>query len=193
MMTQRNMPSKKIITHIKGLLNVEYEPQVGRPKLAPMQQIEDAWLAIDKGVIVDFGTMSEWPGISDWTDLEVIDASGRYVLPAWCDSHTHIVYAGNRVGEFVDRINGLSYADIAAKGGGILNSARQLRLASETELFESAMSRLHKCMENGTGAIEIKSGYGLNLEAELKMLRVIQKMKEQAPIPVVATFLCAHA
>lgn len=188
------MANKKIITHIKALLNVEESTvSQGRPQVREMQQIENAWLAIEDGIIVDFGAMSDWPGISDWTNLEVVDATGRYVLPAWCDSHTHIVYAGNRVSEFVDRIHGLTYADIAAKGGGILNSARQLQAASETELFESAMMRLHQCMAHGTGAIEIKSGYGLHLEAEMKMLRVIRKMKEEAPIPVVATFLCAHA
>lgn len=188
------MPSKKIITHIKGLLNVEHEVKLtGRPETVAMKQIEDAWLAIENGIIVDFGSMSEWPGISDWTQLEVIDATGKYVLPAWCDSHTHIVYAGNRVSEFVDRIHGLSYAEIAAKGGGILNSARQLQKADASELFESAMMRLQKCVEYGTGAIEIKSGYGLNLESELKMLHVIRRIKEEAPIPVKATFLCAHA
>jgi imidazolonepropionase len=188
------MPARKIITHIKSLLNVDESPSpIGRPAIKGLNQIENAWLAIEDGLIVDFGSMSEWPGISDWSNLEVIDATGRYVLPAWCDSHTHIVYAGNRVSEFIDRIHGLSYAEIASRGGGILNSARQLRSTSEDELFESSYARLMKCVEYGTGAIEIKSGYGLSLDAELKMLRVIRRLKNSSPIPVVSTFLCAHA
>lgn len=124
---------------------------------------------------------------------EVIDAKGKIVLPMWCDSHTHIVYAGNRVQEFVDRINGLSYEEIANRGGGILNSAEKLQTISEDELYEQSKKRLHNVIKLGTGAIEIKSGYGLTVEAELKMLRVIKRLKKEFPIKVKATLLAAHA
>lgn len=153
----------------------------------------NAWLAVEDGKVAAYGSMDDWPGISDWADLEVIDASGKIVLPAWCDSHTHLVYAGNREQEFVDRINGLTYEEIAARGGGILNSAAKLQEASEDELFEAAMSRLKEVISKGTGAIEIKSGYGLTLDAELKMLRVARRIGEEGGIPVKTTFLGAHA
>lgn len=153
----------------------------------PLQQ--DAYLLIENDRIAAFGPMSECPERAD----EVMDASGRLVLPSWCDSHTHIVFAATREEEFVDRIRGLSYEEIAARGGGILNSARKLQLASEDELFEGAWGRLQEVIRMGTGAIEVKSGYGLTLESELKMLRVVRRLKEQAPIPVKATFLGAHA
>ena len=151
--------------------------------------IPDAYLLAENGRIKAFGPMSECPERAD----EVIDATDRLVLPAWCDSHTHIVFAATREEEFVDRIRGLSYEEIAERGGGILNSARKLQSASEEELFEGAWGRLEEVMSTGTGAIEVKSGYGLTLESELKMLRVIRKLKEKAPIPVKATFLGAHA
>jgi imidazolonepropionase len=155
--------------------------------------INNAWLAIEEDKIADFGEMKDFPGISDWTNLQVIDATNKLVLPSWCDSHTHIVYAGSRENEFVDRINGLTYEEIAKRGGGILNSAKKLQGTGEDELFESAMKRIHEVILLGTGAIEIKSGYGLSVEAELKMLRVIKRIKEKAPVPVKATFLGAHA
>lgn len=155
--------------------------------------INDAWLALEDGVIVDYGTMAEWPGISDWRNLEVIEADGRMVLPAWCDSHTHIVYAGSRVGEFVDRIHGLTYEEIAARGGGILNSAGLLKDTPEEVLVESALQRLNHIQALGTGAVEIKSGYGLSLESELKMLRVIDTLRKHSPLTIKATFLGAHA
>ncbi len=155
--------------------------------------IYDAWLAIDDGVIAEFGPMAEWPGILDWTNLEVIDATDKLVFPAWCDSHTHIVYDGTRETEFVDRINGLTYEEIAKRGGGILNSAKRLQNASEDSLVEQALGRLDEIMKLGTGAVEIKSGYGLSLEAELKMLRVIKKLKELSPLTIKSTFLGAHA
>jgi imidazolonepropionase len=155
--------------------------------------LENAWLAIEDGIIVEFGKMEDWPGIIDWRDLEVIDASGKFVLPAWCDSHTHVVFAGNRVGEFVDRINGLTYEEIAARGGGILNSAKRLRETSKEELFESAWRRLDDMMAMGTGAVEIKSGYGLTLESEIKMLEVIRELSDKHPLEIKATFLGAHA
>lgn len=155
--------------------------------------LHDAWLAAEDGIVVDFGTMNNWPGISDWSGLEVYDANEGIVLPTWCDSHTHLVYAGSREGEFVDRIRGLSYEDIAARGGGILNSAAKLALASENELFASALKRMQEVVRLGTGAIEIKSGYGLSLESELKMLRVIRRLRDTSIIPVKATLLAAHA
>lgn len=161
--------------------------------MALLPCINDAWLAIEDDKIVDFGKMENWPGISDWSDLEVIDASGKLVFPSWCDSHTHIVYAGTREGEFVDRINGLTYEKIAQRGGGILNSAKKLQQASEEELLQSALNRLDEIKLMGTGAVEIKSGYGLTVKDELKMLRMIKKLKASTPLTIKATFLGAHA
>ena len=137
--------------------------------------------------------MADWPGVTDWNDLTVIDATGRLVLPGWCDPHTHVVFAAPREEEFVDKIRGLSYQDIAARGGGILNSARALRLMSEEALFEQASSRLHDMMRQGTVAVEIKSGYGLSAESEWKMLRVVKRLKETLPLHIKATLLAAHA
>lgn len=161
--------------------------------LKELPSITNAYVAKEDGVIIDYGSMSDWQGLLDWRGVEVIDAEGCMVLPAFCDSHTHLVFAETRESEFVDRINGLSYEEIAAKGGGILNSAQKLADKNEDELFENAWERLQQAMSFGTGAIEIKSGYGLSLEAELKMLRVIKKLKENAPIAIKATFLGAHA
>lgn len=158
-------------------------------EMAEIPSIPHAYLLAEHGRIKAFGPMSECPERAD----EVIDATDRLVLPAWCDSHTHIVFAATREEEFVDRIRGLSYEEIAERGGGILNSARKLQNAPEEELFEGAWSRLEEVMSMGTGAIEVKSGYGLTLESELKMLRVIRTLKEKSPIPVKATFLGAHA
>jgi len=158
-----------------------------------LPMLENAFLAMEDGVIVDYGSMEEWGGITDWRDVEIIDAEGKYVLPAFCDSHTHLVFAKSREEEFVDRINGLSYEEIAIKGGGILNSARRLAELSEDELYSEAKKRLDRVMSYGTGAIEIKSGYGLSVEAELKMLRVVKRLKETSPIAIKATFLGAHA
>jgi imidazolonepropionase len=187
--------SKVLIKNIKGL--VQYGEDLPKyRKGAEMKQLpilENAYLAIEDGVIVAYGPMSEWGGITDWRDLRVIDADGRFVLPAYCDSHTHTVFAKSREEEFVDRINGLSYEDIAKRGGGILNSARKLTDMSEDELFESAFDRIQQLKEYGTGALEIKSGYGLSVDAELKMLRVIKRLKKEAGIAIKATFLGAHA
>lgn len=158
-----------------------------------LECINNAWLALEDDKIVGFGKMDDWEGITDWTNLTIIDASEKIVMPCYCDSHTHIVYAGSREGEFVDRINGLTYEQIFERGGGILNSSKKLREASEEELIESALKRLNEIMMQGTGAVEIKSGYGLSLEAELKMLRVIRKLKELTPLTIKATFLGAHA
>ena len=157
--------------------------------MAMLPSISDAYLLTENGRIAAFGPMSECPERVD----EVLDASGRLVMPSWCDSHTHLVFAATREEEFVDRIRGLSYEEIAERGGGILNSARKLQAMSENELFEQAWARLQQVMGYGTGAIEIKSGYGLTLESELTMLRVVRRLKERSPIPIKATFLGAHA
>jgi imidazolonepropionase len=152
--------------------------------------IQNAWLLVENGSIHSFGYMSSLP---ETHAEKTIDASGRLVLPAWVDSHTHLVFAAPRDGEFVDRIRGLSYEEIARRGGGILNSARRLNEMDESELYDQSLARLHRVMGQGTGAIEIKSGYGLCLEGELKMLRVIRRLRENSPIPIKASFLAAHA
>ncbi|MEY3835809.1 MAG: Imidazolonepropionase [Bacteroidota bacterium] len=155
--------------------------------------IENAWLAVEDGVIAAFGSMNDFDGIEDWRDLTVIDAAGKYVLPGWCDSHTHAVFAASRAEEFVDRLNGLTYEQIAQRGGGILNSAKKLSLMSEEELFLAAFERLNQMMHSGTVAVEIKSGYGLDEENELKMLRVIKRLKAEHPLVIKSTFLALHA
>ena len=156
--------------------------------------IENAFLALENGsTVIAYGPMSEWEGIDDWRDLEVIDAEGCFVLPSFCDSHTHTVFAKSRESEFVDRINGLSYEEIALKGGGILNSANKLADCTEEELFEMAAKRIKKMISLGTGSLEIKSGYGLSVESELKILKVIKRLKEAMPIEIRSTFLGAHA
>ncbi len=187
--------SKILIKNIKGLVQYGEDMPIARVgrDMQYLPILENAYLAIEDNVIVAYGSMNEWEGITDWRNVEVIDADGKYVLPAFCDSHTHIVFAKSREEEFVDRIKGLTYEEIALKGGGILNSARRLAEKSEDELFEEALIRVRKVMATGTGAIEIKSGYGLSVEAELKMLRVIKRLKEALPIAVKATFLGAHA
>ena len=158
-------------------------------EMADLQTIDNAWMLVDDGRIEAFGEVDSMPSIEG----EVVDAEGGYVFPSFCDSHTHIVYAGSREGEFVDKIRGLSYAEIARRGGGILNSADRLHELSEDELYEQAMRRVREIVRKGTGAVEIKSGYGLNTADELKMLRVIRRIKQTAPLKVVATFLGAHA
>lgn len=186
---------KVLIKNIKALVQTGDELPKFR-KGADMKNlpfIEDAYIAKEDGVIVDYGPMSEWQGIIDWRDVEIIDAEGKYVLPAFVDSHTHLVFAKSREEEFVDRLNGLSYEEIALRGGGILNSARRLAEMSEDELFEQALKRLEMVQSFGTGSIEIKSGYGLSVDAELKMLRVIKRLKEASPMKIKATFLGAHA
>lgn len=186
---------KILIKNIKGLVQCgEDLPQLRKGEgMKELPVIENAFLAMEDREIVAYGPMSEWGGITDWRDLEVIDADGRFVLPAFCDSHTHTVFAKSREEEFVDRINGLSYEEIAFRGGGILNSARRLAEMSEEDLFEASQKRIERLMSYGTGALEIKSGYGLSVEAELKMLRVIKRLKEACPIVIKATFLGAHA
>jgi len=161
-------------------------------QLSELPLVHDAYLIVENDRIAGFGPMEELHYAPQQFQT-TLDATGRLVMPCWCDSHTHLVFAGSREAEFVDKINGLSYAEIAAKGGGILNSARQVQAASEDDLFRTAWSRLQEIISLGTGAVEIKSGYGLSLEGELKMLRVIQRLKQAAPIPVKATFLGAHS
>jgi len=187
--------SRILIKNIQSLLGVydDAPAKLSGKAMNELPSIDNAWLAIEDGLIVDYGTMADWPGISDWRGLEVIEADGRFVLPTWCDSHTHTVYAGSRVGEFVDRIHGLTYEQIAARGGGILNSAALLAVTDEEVLVESALKRLNEMQAMGTGAVEIKSGYGLTLDSELKMLRVIDRLKQVSPLTIKATFLGAHA
>jgi imidazolonepropionase len=187
--------SKILIKNIKSLLQAGEDFPVFRAgaEMKQLPSIEDAFLAIEDGVIIAYGPMAEWGGITDWRDLEVIDADGCYVLPAFCDSHTHTVFAASREEEFVDRINGLTYEEIALKGGGILNSARKLADMEEEQLFADAMVRIERMKSYGTGAVEIKSGYGLSVDAELKMLRVIKRLKSESGIAIKATFLGAHA
>ncbi|MEY3236176.1 MAG: hypothetical protein RI883_277 [Bacteroidota bacterium] len=186
---------KLLIKNIKGLVQVgENIPKMIKGlEMKNLPILENAFLALEDGEIIAYGLMEDWEGIDDWRDLEIIDASGKYVLPAFCDSHTHVVFAKSREEEFVDRINGLSYEEIALKGGGILNSARRLNEMSEDDLFDQAKVRIEKMKSYGTGAIEIKSGYGLSVEGELKMLRVIKRLKEECDIAIKATFLGAHA
>ena len=166
---------------------------VAGKEMASINTIKDAFVEIEEGLITSFGSMEDWAGIEDWNNTEIIDAEGGMVFPTYCDSHTHLVFAASREGEFVDRINGLSYAEIAQRGGGILNSAEKLQNATEDELYEDALIRLNELVKMGTGAIEIKSGYGLTFDAELKMLRVIKRLKDNTDVTIKATFLGAHA
>jgi len=182
-----------LILNIKGLVNVRSENNLLRGiELRELPIIENAFLLIEDGNITKWGLMENLKQELPVLPNHQIDASGQFVMPTWCDSHTHLVFAGSRENEFVDKINGLTYADIAAKGGGILNSANKLQQASEDELFNAAWERLNACAKLGTGAVEIKSGYGLTKEAELKMLRVIKKLKEKSNLTIKSTFLGAH-
>lgn len=164
--------------------------KVSGSQMKELPKLQDAWLLLEDDVIHSFGQMSEIP---DLKDLKTLDCSGKIVLPSWCDSHTHLVYAGNREQEFVDRINGLSYQEIAASGGGIINSAKKLQATSQEELFVQSEKRLQEVIQQGTGAIEIKSGYGLTTESEMKMLRVARELGAKYNIAVKTTFLGAHA
>lgn len=183
---------RTLIIHIKTLLQVR-EPgmdKVSGAAMADLPYLEEAFLLIENDIISDFGLMRDCPALED---AMIIDAQHGTLLPSWIDSHTHLVYAGNRVQEFVDRINGLSYAEIAQRGGGILNSAARLNAMEEDQLYHESAVRLEEIIRQGTGAVEIKSGYGLTVEGELKMLRVIQRLRENYPITIKATFLGAHA
>lgn len=181
-----------LFKNIKELIQVRNNPVtfLSGKDMNKLPTIKNAFLVIKDGLISDFGTMENCP---KHNFSKVIDATGKMILPSWCDSHTHIVYAGNRENEFVDKIKGLSYQDIANKGGGILNSAKKLQETSEDDLYNQSKSRLDEVIKLGTGAIEIKSGYGLTVESELKILKVIKRLKENYPLPIKATFLGAHA
>jgi len=182
-----------LITNIKALCGIRNESRYLRGKeMAELPSIEKAYLEINGDRIAGFGSMEELSA-DRLASEELLDATGQFVLPAWCDSHTHLVYAGSREMEFVDKIKGLSYAEIAQKGGGILRSAALLRETSEDELFEQAWKRLQQIQALGTGAVEIKSGYGLSVDGELKMLRVVKRLKNKSRMNIKATFLGAHA
>jgi imidazolonepropionase len=183
---------KILIINIKELIQVRENGiiKVSGAQMNELPTIKNAFLLIENNIISNYGEMKNCPSISV---NSTIDAMGKMVLPAWCDSHTHIVYSGNREQEFVDRINGMTYEEIANRGGGILNSAKKLNETSEEELYNQSKIRLEEIMKMGTGAVEIKTGYGLSVSGELKMLRVIQKLKENYPIEIKATFLGAHA
>ena len=179
-----------LIKNIKSLLQTQsLEKALRGNALSAMKSIENAWVLIEGKKIKDFGTMDTYPEL----EVETIDASGKMVLPTWCDSHTHLVFATSREEEFEMRLKGKSYEEIAMAGGGIVNSAKKLQNTSEDNLFDSAWKRLMAVIKMGTGAIEIKSGYGLSVEGELKMLRVINRLKEKSPIPIKANFLGAHS
>ena len=182
-----------LIKNIKSLINVDYEPRkwAAGKDMQKLNTIENAYLITEDDKISDFGKMSDLKETNFKGD--VIDATGKMVFPSFCDSHTHLVYAGSREIEYGDKIRGLSYEEIAKRGGGILNSAKLLHNTSEDSLYEQALKRINEIIEFGTGAVEIKSGYGLTLEDEIKMLRVIKRLKETTPITIKSTFLGAHA
>lgn len=183
---------RQVFTNIKQLLQIRSNKtrSVTGKSMRKLPLIENAFLCIENDLISDFGEMNSF--IQKKND-KVIDVSGKLILPCWCDSHSHVVYAGDRSSEFVDRINGLSYQEIANRGGGILNSAKKLQNTTEESLFNQSMSRIKSLVKLGTGALEIKSGYGLTLDSELKMLRVIKKISNNIPIKIKSTFLGAHA
>ena len=184
---------KLLVKNIGTLAGIDRQGLIRRQgaQMRELNCIDHAYLLVEDGVIADFGSEDDMPAVDNVDN--VVNAEGGTVLPSWCDSHTHIVYAGSREQEFVDKINGLSYAEIARRGGGILNSADRLHAMSEDELYEQAMRRVREVIAKGTGAIEIKSGYGLNTEDELKMLRVVRRIQESTRLRVVSTFLGAHA
>ncbi len=200
---------KLLVINIKELLQAGEEISLkGGADMDRLSSVENAFLYSVNGKIADYGEMGQMPQelrdvVEEWCGpdphaaetggIEIIDASGKYVMPTFCDSHTHLVYAGSREREFVDKIKGLSYQQIAANGGGILNSALLLNATSEDDLYKSALSRAREIMATGTGAVEIKSGYGLTPEAELKMLRVAKRLQRDLPMVVKTTFLGAHA
>ena len=187
---------KTIIKNIKEIVGVVDDQIINYKcgaELNKISSIKDGWIIIEDETIIDFGNMDNWKGVEDWNKTEIIDANNGIVLPSWCDSHTHIVYAGSRETEFLDKINGLSYEEIAKRGGGILNSAERLAQTNEDDLYNESKKRVDQVIKLGTGALEIKSGYGLDTKNELKMLRVIKRLKEKYPIPIKSTFLGAHA
>jgi imidazolonepropionase len=185
-----------LIKNIKSLVQVQDKTvtKIAGKEMSTLKTLENAWLYCEGDTIKGFGLMEEYsPNLAKSEDLMIIDATGQLVFPSWCDSHTHLVFAGTREGEFVDRIKGLSYEEIAIKGGGILNSAKKLQKMTENELYDAALNRINEIIGYGTGAVEIKSGYGLTVHDEIKILRVIKKLKQHAPIRIKSTFLGAHA
>ena len=182
---------KTLIKNIKELVQVENSPKlrVMGKEMAHIDTVKDAYLIVEDDKIADFGPMCE---LKEQTFDKEVDATGRMVFPSFCDSHTHMVYAGSREIEYIDKIRGLSYDEIAKRGGGILNSAKRVQEASEDQLFEDALARLEMMKNLGTGAVEIKSGYGMTTEAEMKMLRVIRRLKEASPLTIKSTLLGAH-
>lgn len=182
-----------LITNIKGLVGLHPKDKLvlRGNEMNSLPVLENAWLLIEEDLIKDFGTMDEIP--SSISSLPSIDADGKYIFPSWCDSHTHIVFAASREEEFAMKIKGKTYEEIASAGGGILNSAGKMQKATEDELYESASIRLKQMILQGTGAVEIKSGYGLTVDSEIKMLSVIKRLKANFPVPIKATFLAAHA
>jgi imidazolonepropionase len=191
------MLTSLLLKNIKCLVQTEGVPKIKKcgSEMAELTVISDAYLFIKDGMIADFGRMKDFQSrnLIQTHELETIDASGRFVFPSYCDSHTHLVYAGSREIEYTDKIRGLSYSEIAIHGGGILNSAKKLHETSEEDLYSQSIRRIEEIISYGTGAVEIKSGYGLNLADELKMLRVIRRIKETSLIEVKSTFLGAHA
>jgi imidazolonepropionase len=191
------MLTSLLLKNIKCLVQIEEVPKLKKcgSEMAELSVISDAYVFINEGVIVDFGIMRDFQArkFIQHHEVETIDASGKFVFPSYCDSHTHLVYAGSREIEYIDKIRGLSYSEIAKRGGGILNSAKKLHETSEEDLYNQSICRIEEIISYGTGAVEIKSGYGLNLADELKMLRVIRRIKETSPIEVRSTFLGAHA
>lgn len=182
---------RTLITNIKSLVQVEDNKRIAvcGEDMANLNCIDNAYLIIEGDQIIDFGEMKN---LQDTNAEKIVDAKNRFVLPSFCDSHTHLVYAGSREIEYIDKIKGLSYEEIAKRGGGILNSAKRLQETSEDKLYEDAMQRLEEIKSYGTGAVEIKSGYGLTTEAEIKMLRVIKRLKENSPLTIKSNFLGAH-
>ena len=182
---------RTLIRNIKELVQVESSPRtrVCGKDMARIETVKDAYLIVENDRIADFGAMNS---LKEQTFDKEVDATGKMVFPSFCDSHTHLVYAGSREIEYIDKIRGLSYDEIAKRGGGILNSAKRVQDASEQQLFDDAMQRLEQMISFGTGAVEIKSGYGMTADAELKMLRVIRRLKEQSPLTIKSTLLGAH-
>ena len=184
---------KTTYTNIKQLSGIQDNISTLKLKgkeMSKLKSVENAYLESENGLITGYGAMADVLGSAIQNE---VDCTGKVMLPAWCDSHTHLVFAGTRETEFVDRINGLTYEEIAARGGGIINSAKRLQQASEEELYTAAWTRLEEIKSHGTGAVEIKSGYGLSLEAELKILRVIKRLKKDSELTIKSTFLGAHA
>jgi imidazolonepropionase len=184
---------KILVKNIKGLVNTDDTDRkwVAGKEMSELKTQENAYLLIDEGIIADYGDMSELK--ENVSPDKEIDATGKFVFPSFCDSHTHLVYAGSREIEYGDKIRGLSYEEIAKRGGGILNSSKLLHSTSEISLYEQSLKRVQEIISLGTGAVEIKSGYGLSVEDELKMLRVIKQLKETTPVTIKSTFLGAHS